>query len=77
MRDLYPLSAPRDRFPGPDHEDRFPGPVGSLWRYLEATKPKGVSGLRRLFVSPNPDYEKDIWCATLARWISKVMTFAI
>lgn len=29
-----------------------------------------------VFVSLNLDYEKDIWCMTLAQWISELVTLA-
>ena len=52
-----------------DHNDdyRFLCPVRSLKEYLSRTAPLRLSQ-RRLFVSQNPKYTKDISKATVSRW---------
>jgi hypothetical protein len=56
------------RFVGPDDEDRFNCPVRMLKQYLTRTESHRI-GKRRLFVSLNPSYAKDITKNTLALWL--------
>ena len=60
-------------YPGPDVEDKYLCPVRALKRYLLVTRCRHSSGLRRLFISLNQGYKKDIRATTLARWVSEVV----
>jgi hypothetical protein len=51
-------------------------PVRALEVYLKRSKSIRSSGLRRLFVSLNANYEKDISKATLARWVVETIKLA-
>ena len=72
----HPFAKPLSSVLCPDYEHGFLCPVWALWRYWPVTKPARVSGIRRLFVSLNPDHEKDIRCPTLPQRISETVTFA-
>ena len=60
----------------PDDEDRNLCPVAFLRAYLNRSKTKRALTQRRLFISVNPNYEKDIAKPTLSRWITTVIKAA-
>lgn len=74
-------SSPSVRIPplssilAPDDEDVTLCPVRALRRYLEMTRDR-PSGCRKLFVSINPNYSKDVSSNTIARWVSSVVRLA-
>lgn len=61
---------------GPDDEDRCLCPVRALKRYLAVTSGSRPPTCRKLFLSLNPDYKKDISVATIARWTMEVVRLA-
>ena len=60
----------------PDDEDRFLCPVRSLKRYLKFTRSFRSPCQRKLFISCNPGYAKDISKASLGRWLRLVIAKA-
>lgn len=61
---------------GPDDEDRNLCPVAFLRAYLtRVTKIRALTQ-RRLFISLNPKYEKDLAKPSLSRWIKSVIKAA-
>ena len=54
----------------PDDDDRSLCPVRALRTYLRRSRPLRSPQHRRLFVSFNPDFKRDITKATLSRWIA-------
>ena len=54
----------------PDDIDRFLCPVRALRAYLRRSRPLRSPQHRRLFVSFNPEFKRDITKATLSRWIA-------
>jgi hypothetical protein len=70
-RQSFEIKALSD-FVGCDEEDKFMCPVRSLKHYLKRTSPfRGFR--RRLFISLNPGYEKDISKNTITRWLKSVI----
>ena len=59
----------------PDDEDAKLCPVRALRRYIHFTKTLRV-GKRKLFISHNPSYKKDIIASTLSGWLRKVIAKA-
>ena len=60
----------------PDDEDRFLCPVRALARYLKVVSSTRHPSCRKLFVSLNPEYNKDISVSTIARWIMETVRLA-
>lgn len=58
------------------HEDRELCPVAFLKAYLQRTSTFRAPSQRRVFISYNPGYEKDISRATLSGWVAKVVSAA-
>ena len=59
---------------GPDDEDLCLCPVRALRRYLSViSRP---ANCRKLFISCNPQYDKDVSVASTSRWISQVVRMA-
>lgn len=54
----------------PDDEDRTLCPVRALRFYLRRSRPLRSPQHRRLFVSFNPEFKRDVTKATLSRWIT-------
>ena len=69
---LRPLTA----ILAPDDEDRALCPVRALRAYLRRSRPLRSPHHRRLFVSFNPDFKRDITKATLSRWVATTITEA-
>ena len=59
----------------PDDEDYKLCPVRALKRYLYFTKSLR-DGKRKLFISHNPSYKKDIIASTLSGWLRRVIAIA-
>ena len=59
----------------PDDEDSKLCPVRALRRYLHFTKTLR-DGKRKLFISHNPFYKKDIIVSTLSGWLRRVIAYA-
>ena len=57
----------------PDDEDRLLCPVRALRLYRRRSKPLRAVSQRRLFISLNPDYNRDVSKVTLARWLTGVI----
>ena len=57
----------------PDDEDRLLCPVRALRLYRRRSNPLRAVSQRRLFISLNPDYDRDISKVTLARWLTGVI----
>jgi hypothetical protein len=51
-------------------------PVRSLRLYLDRTRSRRSAPLRRLFLSLNEDYRKDVSAGTISRWISDTVVLA-
>ena len=60
----------------PDDEDRQLCPIRALKRYLRFTRTLRSPNQRKLFISHNPGYSKDITKATLGRWLRLVISKA-
>ena len=60
----------------PDDEDRRLCPVRALNRYLTVTSPSRPASCRRLFLSVNPNFGKDVSKNTVARWLRDVVRMA-
>ena len=58
---------------GPDDEDRLLCPVRGLQHYRRRSSLFRSVTQRGLFISLNPDYNKDISKVTLARWLARVI----
>lgn len=58
---------------GPDDEDRFLCPVRALRSYLRLISGVRPTGCRKLFLSHNPEYQKDVSVSTTSRWVSEVI----
>ena len=54
----------------PDDDDQSLCPVRALRTYIRRSRPLRSPQHRRLFVSFNPDFKRDITKATLSRWIA-------
>jgi hypothetical protein len=61
---------------GPDDDDRHLCPVKFLKAYISRVKRFRSPNQKRLFISFNPGYEKDVTRATLSRWISTTVVEA-
>ena len=57
----------------PDDEDCLLCPVRALRLYRRRSNPLRAVSQRRLFISINPDYNRDISKVTLGRWLTVVM----
>ena len=65
------------RILAPDDEDRFLCPCRSLSVYLARTRNRRRRGTcRRLFLSLNPAYKKDLTKSTLAQWLKALVRLA-
>ena len=64
---------PLSKILGPDDEDRFLCPVRALKHYLNVTSPSRPEACRKLFLSVNPHFRKDVSVSTLSRWVSDVV----
>ena len=60
----------------PDDEDRRLCPVRSLKRYLRFTRSIRSPNQRKLFISHNPAYSKDLSKASVGRWLKLAITQA-
>lgn len=60
----------------PDDEDIVLCPVRALDKYLTVTAPHRPLGCRKLFLSVNQNYNKDVSKNTISRWLSEVIRFA-
>ena len=61
------------RILGPDDADRLLCPVRALKFYLDRTQPLRSQTHRRLFISYNVEYVRDISLQTLTRWLREVI----
>ena len=59
-----------------DYDDVRLCPVRALRRYLAVTSPTRPVGARKLFLSVNSNFKKDISANTLARWLRTVVQLA-
>ena len=59
----------------PDDEDRLFCPVRALRWYLNRSRTLRSLSQRRLFISVNPGYNKDISKVTLARWLVQTVLY--
>ena len=75
-------SSPSVRIPplssilAPDDEDNLLCPVRALRHYLSVTRASRPSGCRKLFISINQNYGKDVTSNTVARWLKCVVRLA-
>lgn len=60
----------------PDDEDRCLCPVRALRRYLSSVSSSRPGTCRKLFLSVNPNYSKDVSKASIARWAMDVVRLA-
>ena len=73
---VFTVIKPLTNILAPDDEDRNLCPVAFLRAYITRSKKIRALTQRRLFISLNPNYEKDIAKPTLSRWVSKVIKAA-
>ena len=59
-----------------DDADRLLCPVRALRFYLSITKSTRAPGQRRLFLSFNTNYKRDIKVSTISRWLARVVKMA-
>ena len=57
----------------PDDDDRFLCPVRALKRYIRVTSPLRPRACRKLFLSVNKNYSKDVSVNTISRWVVAVV----
>ena len=76
--DLSPVLAlpPLTSILPPGDSDCFLCPVRALSHYLSVTRADRSPGQRRIFISINAEYKKDISVSTISRWISEVVRVA-
>ena len=67
---------PLSKILGPDDEDRYLCPVRALKHYLNVTSPTRPETCRKLFISINPNFAKDVSVSTVSRWVSDVVKLA-
>ena len=61
---------------GREDDDRLLCPVRALRFYLDRTKHRRGGALRRLFLSLNEDYGKDLSAGSISRWLSATVLLA-
>ena len=61
---------------GPDDDDVSLCPVRCLKRYLRVVSVRRPTTCRKLLLSVNPNYDRDVSTTTVSRWVSEVVRHA-